>query len=259
MPLRFGSGETATCIADAAMRGPDGESLCVAYKTSWFALGAGVYLTDDGYVLKFRDRDGYLPLPRESTVRELQQQALLPKPLPDYTISSGTYFAGYSFWFYASIVALAVLFGWRRARARREVAAQTYEGDLVVRSKADRFVLAEMKKTLEPSEELRQQAYALNRRPTRGIVSAALTKAYFVGLTDRRLIVIETRVGAFSPILEKLRIRDIAREDVVRVRRDDEDLCFEMRDGSTLELWIDPSERHMSNQQAFLRGLPERF
>lgn len=57
--LRFVGGlfeqkENVQCLRDVAIRGADGESLCLGYKTSGYFFFAGVYLTDGGYVLKVK-------------------------------------------------------------------------------------------------------------------------------------------------------------------------------------------------------------
>ena len=46
--LRFGKQETVTCIVDVAATGGEGEPACLAFKTTTYWVGGGVYLSDDG-------------------------------------------------------------------------------------------------------------------------------------------------------------------------------------------------------------------
>jgi len=93
--LSFGRQEEVRCIRDVDIHGADGEALCLAYKTTTFHFGAGVYLRDDGYVLKVRAQDRYYPLDDEA-IRAHQSEAALPTPLPAYEIPFADYVWGVS-------------------------------------------------------------------------------------------------------------------------------------------------------------------
>lgn len=70
----------------------------LCYKTTTHFFVAGIYLSDDGYVLQEGgDTSKYIPLSQTRTV-ELQQQGVLPNPLPSYSIPLFEYAVGYSLW-----------------------------------------------------------------------------------------------------------------------------------------------------------------
>jgi hypothetical protein len=71
-------------------------NLCHKYTLHFFL--AGIYLSDDGYVLqKKTDSRAYHPLTAQE-IKELQQTGELPSPLPAYSISTIEYLFGYSLW-----------------------------------------------------------------------------------------------------------------------------------------------------------------
>ena len=91
--LPFGASEKIDEMQD--LKGTD-YKLCHKYTFHLFL--AGIYLTDDGYVLQKKgDSFRYIPLDKEKT-DELQKSGLLPTPLPNYSIPIGAYLVGYSLW-----------------------------------------------------------------------------------------------------------------------------------------------------------------
>lgn len=61
--LLFGKQEEIVCIVDVAVRAKDKGDLCLAYKTTTHFLGAGLYVTNDGYVLRVKESSSeYYPL-----------------------------------------------------------------------------------------------------------------------------------------------------------------------------------------------------
>jgi hypothetical protein len=84
-------------------------SLC--FKTSVRVVGGGLYIADDGYVLRFdNEPDKFVPLTAEKT-KELQTQGALPVPLPAYSIPAIDYVFGYSLW-----IAIGLVVGWELVR-----------------------------------------------------------------------------------------------------------------------------------------------
>jgi hypothetical protein len=262
MEFMFGTQEQITAIQDVPLKGPQGESLCLAYKTSTKFFLAGIYLRDDGYVLKVVDNDKYIPL-AEPRLSELQAAGQLPRPLPPYSISPWEYFQGYSLWFCLAVC--VVLEGLRRRRRDTRLAKEAKlpitTGPPRIVTKADRFVADEFAKLTRPGETVQHQAYAVDR-PISGIVSAASAKGYFAVLTDQRLLLIETRVGAFGVLCENHGVQEIPREDIVAARRDVIDylkaptdaVILTLRDGSQRTLIV--TGRGLSNQKAFVRDVP---
>ena len=95
----IGRQENIHMVKDLQFKGPEGESLYLGYKTTGYFLGAGVYLSDDGYVIGVAGKEGaYYPMPAAGKVEMLQQVGAFPNPLPPYAISGMDYAIGYSAW-----------------------------------------------------------------------------------------------------------------------------------------------------------------
>ena len=110
--LPFGTSEKIKEIQD--LKGTE-YKLCHKYTFHLFL--AGVYLTDDGYVLQKKGNAVlYVPLDKEKT-DELQKSGLLPSPLPGYSIPITAYLFGYSLWLIVLVVIIGSLLWswfWRR-------------------------------------------------------------------------------------------------------------------------------------------------
>ncbi len=119
--MLFGSDEKIEKIQDL-----EGTDYKLSHKFTLHFFIAGIYLSDDGYVLqKKTDFSGYYPLDNEK-IQELQQNGMLPSPLPKYSISFWEYLFGYSLWL---VIAFAlfwvvgiplILARWRRLRGIRD-------------------------------------------------------------------------------------------------------------------------------------------
>jgi len=95
----FGKNETIHKIQDINLKGPDGEQLFLGYKSTSHFFLAGIYLSDDGYVLGVEGKSNlYYPMPEGEKLVELQNTGMLPENLPDYQISIWEYLLGYSLW-----------------------------------------------------------------------------------------------------------------------------------------------------------------
>jgi len=118
--MRFGKNETLYPLRDL-----EGGKyiLCHKVSTHWFI--AGLYVTDDGYVLKdrlnFMPGERYIPLDTEE-IEKLQKSGMLPTPLPKYSISFWDYFFGYSLWWILALVVGLPLLArlWRRKEPPEE-------------------------------------------------------------------------------------------------------------------------------------------
>jgi hypothetical protein len=261
---RFGKDETVECIVDVPLKGPNGESLCVAHKTSTYWFIAGVYLTDDGHVLKITGEEAYLSMPTGTALGEFQAAGSLPAPLPGYEIPTQQYLLAYSLWI---IMGALVLLNLLYAFGRRAVVALGWSakppdtgalsyGPPVLKTASDRFVFEQVSKLLLPGESVQHQAYALDRSTASGSLFAAATaRGFFAALTSQRLLLIKTRVGAFAPLLENHGVEVIARDDIRDMSSEGDALTFHLHDGSVRALVVQ-NTRKLSNQRAFLRDVP---
>ncbi|HEX8556980.1 MAG TPA: hypothetical protein VF668_02705 [Pyrinomonadaceae bacterium] len=98
----FGSQEEVGVIQD--VRGTDYK---LGHKYTLHFFLAGLYLSDDGYVLQKKgDFNSYSPL-SEARIKDLQLAGALPSPLPKYSIPFFQYVIGYSLWIVIAFVAAA--------------------------------------------------------------------------------------------------------------------------------------------------------
>jgi hypothetical protein len=202
MGYMFGKEEKLQCIVDVPLKGPKDEALCVAYKTTVYAVFAPAYFHDDGYVLALKDRgNDYYPMPEGTELSALQASGSLPSPLPPYQIPLFDYAFGYLLWG-ALAAGLALQYASERFKARRHASLQSNlppsTGQPELRTKTDRWLGQEVAKLLQPGELVQQQAYGLDREANSTLGAASIRALYLV-LTDRRLLVIHARVGAFGP------------------------------------------------------------
>jgi hypothetical protein len=97
--MMFGNDESISCIVDVELKGAQDEALCLAHKHSKLFVVAGVWVSDDGYVLGVKGKaDTYYPLPPPDALKAIQADGLLPDPLPPYSLSMWDYAFGYSLW-----------------------------------------------------------------------------------------------------------------------------------------------------------------
>ncbi len=117
MGMMFGEDENIDCIVDVQLKGAKDEALCLAHKHTKIFVVAGVWVNDDGYVLGVKsDSKKYYDMPAGETLATMQQNGLLPKPLPPYSLSFFDYLFGYSLWI---IVGVMVLWAAGKALLRR--------------------------------------------------------------------------------------------------------------------------------------------
>ena len=262
--MLFGHRETVTCIQDIPTSAPDGAELCLAYKTSGYFLVAGVYFHDDGYVLRPHIDDGsFYHLPPE-LLQSMQQEGTLPTPMPAYSIPWYEYAFGYSLWLAVlAVVAWGLVERRLKRRAReRDDAAPVSHGPPEMRTDADRFVDAQVQPLLRRGESVQHQAYTLSGEPTSGgglgaAMSSAAAPAHYAVLTSQRLLFIETRQGAFGPLLENKGVVEIERSAVVEVFRQERTIVLHARTASgpvARMLWVHRTGK-LSNQAAFLRDV----
>src|SRR5512140_3111537 len=152
----FGVDETLECIQDISLKGGQGEPLCLGWKTSKFFVGAGVYLKDDGYVLKVPNANSYYPLPYPAELKAFQAQGLMPDPLPHYTLPVWEYLFGYSLWIIVAFVVGAGSFKHlaERRRYKRDAQIPVSLGPPTITTEGDQFIAQTVSPMLKPGEQV---------------------------------------------------------------------------------------------------------
>ncbi|HEX7600255.1 MAG TPA: hypothetical protein VF316_01575 [Polyangiaceae bacterium] len=131
---------------------------------------------------------------------------------------------------------------------------------IVAQTETDHFVLQQLQPVLQPGEQVAACAYL---RPIvegrmSSFVHAATRMAAFAALTDRRLLLVQTRIGAFKPLLENHGVVAFERASVKGVAMGQR-LVVELVDGQLLEFQHEPSLKGVSTQAEFFRQLQQAF
>jgi len=253
----FGTSDSIQCLTDVELTVEPGEALCLAHKTHTWALVLPAYFHDDGYVLRVKGKDLYYPMPPAADVAALQTQGLLPAPLPAYHSSALDYAMGYSLWISIGLITVwsLVEHGRRKRRqARLAVTAPTL-GPPRLLTRTDRYVDEQVRPLLVTGEQVQHQAYGTDRE-LRGTVASVTAKAFFAVLTDRRLLLVQTRVGAFSVLRENRGVESLWRSEITGVDdAGDGKLTFRFAGGGARVFHV-ARTRRLSNQTAFLDDVP---
>lgn len=251
--LRFGKHETLTCIVDVEARGGGGEPACLAFKTTTYWLGGGVYVSNDGYVLKPRaSGNSYYELP--SGAREGQIEGL-PHPLPPYSIPVMEYVGGYSLWWAIGVVILWAV-GVKKVRRRKQAAFAARQtampidrGPPRLDTNGDRFVYETVNALRAPGETIQHQAYASSWDYTN---EKDGDEVFFLVLTTERLFVIKTRKGAFGILYENEGVDGLDRSAIAEAYVDHGKVLFvTTRDGMQRGYLVKQTSG-LSNQESFL-------
>ncbi len=260
--LLFGRQEDLVCIVDVAVRAKDQRELCLAYKTTTHFFGAGLYVTNDGYALKVKgSRSEYYPL-NSDAIRAHQTAGELPSPLPAYSLPFSTYVVGYSLWLCILVtIVIGMLkraWGARKKAQREELRAvqPVSYGPPVLHGKGDHFIAAQVMPLLRPGEQVQHQVYGIDRDTSEGGFDSLSASGLFGALTDQRLILIRTRIGAFGVLLENHGVEWIERCAIVNVRERGDLLMFDLVGGAERQIHVKTGARGLSNQLAFLRDVP---
>lgn len=252
--LRFGKQETLTCIVDVEARGSGGEPACLAFKTTTYWAGGGVYMTDDGYVLEPHGfSNSYYPLPQRDAIEGHIEG--LPHPLPPYSVPFMEYFGGYSLWWAIGGVVLwgAGVKTWRRRKQGAFAAAQASapidRGPPRLDTEGDRFIYGLAKERLAPGESIQHQAYASSwdyNNDKEG------DQVFFLVLTTARLFVVTTRKGAFGILFENEGVDVIDRSAIADVHIEHGNVLFVTTEDGIQRGYIVKKASALSNQSAFL-------
>lgn len=129
------------------------------------------------------------------------------------------------------------------------------------RTDTDRYVIEQVTPLLQPGERIAVCAYLVP--PIEGgkvgvFIDAATKMAAFAAVTDRRLILVETRIGAFGPLHENHGVRSIPREQIKGVFAGAR-LLIELSDGVMLEYQDNRAASHVSTQREFFERVESTY
>jgi hypothetical protein len=105
MAMLFGTEDDLNCIVDIPLKGGSNEPLCLGFKVSMHFFVAGIYVSDEGYVLKVKNEKSFYPMPTGQELLGYQREGMIPQPLPTYGVPMFDYLFGYSLWLIIGVMA----------------------------------------------------------------------------------------------------------------------------------------------------------
>ena len=136
----------------------------------------------------------------------------------------------------------------------------------------DQYLQSQLGQILQPGEQVIHAAY-MRRQPglwmqillVGGLLLFLMTKAYFAVLTDRRLILIRTKMSFWSggPKTMNLGVESIDIRAIQKVTvsgfMNNRSMTFHMADGKKETLRISPWFKQISGTKAFFEAVPKMF
>lgn len=122
----------------------------------------------------------------------------------------------------------------------------------------DRYVRDQLAPRLAHGETLEHTGY-LTTLTGDSAVSGCSARAYLVGMTDQRLLMIETRVGGARPLLENHGVESIALTDIDSVAINGGFLSIALKSGSRHAYTHKKDARYFAGQAALRQALLVRF
>jgi hypothetical protein len=134
----------------------------------------------------------------------------------------------------------------------------------------DQFIQAQVTPVLQPGEQILNQAFMVKQPGliwqmllVGGLLLFLMTKAFYVVCTDRRILMIKTKLGFFSPKLQNNGIDVIDLAQVKQVTTsgllNNRSMTFHMVDGRKDTLRIAPWAKWVTGQGQFLEQVPARL
>jgi hypothetical protein len=97
----FGSGEKLHYVANTALRDKDGEELVISRKVTTQCFLFPYNQSDDDFVLAVRGKPSmYYKFPSSAEVARLQEEGMLPNPIPEWEAGVLDFILGYFLWFF---------------------------------------------------------------------------------------------------------------------------------------------------------------
>lgn len=120
-------------------------------------------------------------------------------------------------------------------------------------TETDQFIAAQIGPLLRAYERPLHAAYLTTQQGS--IAAALLSRAFFAVLTNERLVLIETRVGAFRPIHENLGVAAYERSAIAGVHVGWNQLTLKLQDGQLVSYLCAKTHKRVTSQQGFRETL----
>ena len=123
-------------------------------------------------------------------------------------------------------------------------------------TETDRFIQEQAREHMAADEPISYWAYLVTYK--KGL-KAALSKGYFAVVTDRQLVLIQTRVGAFKPLLENKGVEVFPHDDIESIGHEGKAFTIAIAGRDPMKFMVAPKNKHVSGQASFFANLPGVF
>ena len=132
----------------------------------------------------------------------------------------------------------------------------------------DQFIRNEVTPMLQSDERILFTAYMVKQPGliwqillVGGLLLFLMTKAYYVAVTNRRIILIRTKQGMFKPAMVNVDVEEIQLSTVSKVTTsgiaNNRSMTFHLTDGQRRTLRIAPWSKLVTGQKQFLEEVPK--
>jgi hypothetical protein len=137
-------------------------------------------------------------------------------------------------------------------------------------SKHDEFISNEVAPLLGEGEQIQHMAYMVKQPGLLwqllllgGLLLFLMTKAYYVAVTTKKIVIIRTKQGFAKPALQNLGVEEIPLANIKDVTTsgfaNNRSMTFHKTDGSKLTLRIAPWSKIVTGNKAMLEQFPGEF
>lgn len=134
----------------------------------------------------------------------------------------------------------------------------------------EKFVQTELERILRPNERIEETAYVVKQPGLMvqilllgPIFIMFMTKAFYIGITSERIVLIRTKLGFFSPSMDNRGITEYERSNVESIKisgfANNRSFTFFFRDGSKETFRIAPWSKVLTGNKTFLEALTGKF
>ncbi|HEY2409015.1 MAG TPA: hypothetical protein VGI10_23585 [Polyangiaceae bacterium] len=137
-------------------------------------------------------------------------------------------------------------------------------------TKHEDFIAQQLGPLLQPGEQPLYQCAGVIQPPfwlrvlcLGGLMAVLMTKAYFVILTNRRLIMIRTKMGMFGPGMANKGVEQFPVSAITEVKSggllNNFKVTFRFADGSARKITVAPWSKAVTGNAAFAKELAQKF
>jgi hypothetical protein len=145
----FGVQDQLYKVSDTKMTDEAGKPIYICQHVKSYFVFLGVYARDEGLVMSTDWDRGYFPMPDSTELKSLQQEGLIPNPLPQHGMNFFDKLFGFSLW-WAILGCLAYSALISKSHARKRLEAEANAAKLVEVPAADQVTELTEPQSVDP-------------------------------------------------------------------------------------------------------------